>query len=216
MNGSSKHLSNASSIRSSVSSIFSQASSSSYSITSSILDSPTSSDSDTRPPSIIYRPQPLRAKKNVSFSSLVPETISESDDEGDLLDRFPSPPSHDHPSPTTIPSLALETRTQSEHTQAQTLALTRYHTHLSTLTTQLTYHSTSIRAQIHTLSLIRQARRSNLPDLFYSGAEEGRKVDLQERIRRGRESGWVRKRFEGERYRELCERAVGEIEGGMF
>jgi len=46
--------------------------------------------------------------------------------------------------------------------------------------------------------------------------EEMRKMDLQERIRRGRENGWERKRFEGERYRVLCERAVGEIEGGMF
>jgi hypothetical protein len=46
--------------------------------------------------------------------------------------------------------------------------------------------------------------------------EEMRKTDLQERIRRGRENGWERKRFEGGRYQELCERAVGEIEGGMF
>jgi len=110
-------------------------------------------------------------------------------------------------------------RLSNNQSHVQTLALTRYHTHLTPLSTQLTYHTASIRAQIHTLSLIRRARRSNLPDLFYSGAEEGeerRKTDLQERIRKGRENGWARKRFEGERYRELCDKAVGEIEGGMF
>lgn len=52
--------------------------------------------------------------------------------------------------------------------------------------------------------------------LEHEEREKMRKADLQERIRRGRECGWVRKRFEGGRYRELCERAVGEIEGGMF
>lgn len=245
------HNSNASissSIRSSVSSIFSQASASSAA--SSVLDSPSSSEPESRPSSIIHRPQPLRQKKKVSFSTLLPATISESDGEtdSDLLDRFPSPPSHDLASPTIIPpnyhSSALTHRRNSNSpstpnsapktppyhsprlsaNQAQTLALTRYRTHLTSLSTQLTYHISSVHAQIHLLSTIRRARRSNLPDLFSfsgTGLEEGereemRKTDLQERIRRGRENGWERKRFEGGRYQELCERAVGEIEGGMF
>lgn len=41
-------------------------------------------------------------------------------------------------------------------------------------------------------------------------------MDLQERIRKGREDGWPRKRFEAGRYKVLCEKAMGDIEGGMF
>ena len=72
------------------------------------------------------------------------------------------------------------------------------------------------------LSLTRHARcsDSNLPDpsSFSSGVaeEKEKKADLQERIKRGRETGWVRKRFDGRRYRELCERAMGEVEGGIY
>lgn len=76
-----------------------------------------------------------------------------------------------------------------------------------------------------TLSLAHRARCSTIPDSFSSSSsssgagvvaeeeEMKKKTDLQERIRRGRETGWARKRFEGGRYRELCERALGEVEG---
>lgn len=46
---------------------------------------------------------------------------------------------------------------------------------------------------------------------------EGEKLDIQERIRRLREQGWSRKRFDGEKYRLLCEKALDEIaESEMF
>ena len=43
--------------------------------------------------------------------------------------------------------------------------------------------------------------------------EEVREVDLRERISRLKEGGWRRERFDGERYRCLCEKALGEVEG---
>ncbi|TVY44813.1 hypothetical protein LOCC1_G002996 [Lachnellula occidentalis] len=234
----SKHNSTSSSIRSSSSSIFSQISLSSTSTASSILSSPTSVDSDADPqsPPPIHHPQSWRTKKKVSFSELKPETITESDNDDDderlLLDSFPSPPSHDCTSPTTSPQARTTTAEEKSHqleskARDRALALTRYHTHLFALSTQLTYHTTSIHSQIHVLSL---TRRSKLPDSssYPSSSssslgvrvpaeeKENKKADLEERIRRGRETGWVRKRFEGRRYRELCERAMGEVEGGVF
>jgi len=40
--------------------------------------------------------------------------------------------------------------------------------------------------------------------------EEMLKVELRERIRRLKEVGWKRERFDGERYKVLCERALME------
>ncbi len=40
--------------------------------------------------------------------------------------------------------------------------------------------------------------------------EEVLKVELVERIKRLKEIGWKRERFNGERYRLLCERALSE------
>jgi len=41
--------------------------------------------------------------------------------------------------------------------------------------------------------------------------EEVVKVELGERIRRLKEKGWKKERFDGERYRILCERALVEV-----
>lgn len=40
--------------------------------------------------------------------------------------------------------------------------------------------------------------------------EEMAKVELRERIRRLKETGWKRERFNGERYKVLCEKALME------
>ena len=39
-----------------------------------------------------------------------------------------------------------------------------------------------------------------------------KKVEIRERIRRLKEGGWKRERFEGERYRVLCQMALEEVE----
>jgi hypothetical protein len=94
------------------------------------------------------------------------------------------------------------------------------------LSAQLSYHITSIHSQIATLSEIRRTRRSNLPNLFYEGGgvsgamggvsrEEVVKVELRERIRRLKENGWQRERFDGERYRVLCERVLVDVGEGI-
>jgi hypothetical protein len=45
--------------------------------------------------------------------------------------------------------------------------------------------------------------------------EEVMKVELRERINRLKEKGWKRERFDGERYRLLCERALDEVQEGL-
>lgn len=45
--------------------------------------------------------------------------------------------------------------------------------------------------------------------------EEVMKVELRERINRLKERGWKRERFDGKRYRVLCERALVEAQEGV-
>ena len=45
--------------------------------------------------------------------------------------------------------------------------------------------------------------------------EEVMKIELRERINRLKERGWKRERFDGERYRVLCEEALGEVQEGL-
>jgi hypothetical protein len=76
-------------------------------------------------------------------------------------------------------------------------------------------------SQIVTLQEMRKARRSNRPNLFAAFSAGGidgmdmaelRKVELKARIERLREAGWKRGRFDGEKYRRLCEQALAELE----
>ncbi|CZR50625.1 uncharacterized protein PAC_00499 [Phialocephala subalpina] len=159
-----------------------------------------------------------------------------------LLDSFPAPPSQLDPSITSTKDLQIQPRSISP-TQDNlsvyllTQSLSRYRSHLRDLSTQLQYHISSIHSQISQLSQVRKSRRSALPSQFTGfekrefgvglgigfgsmgmegvSREEILKVELQERIRRLKENGWRRERFNGERYQLLCERALGEAAGGV-
>jgi hypothetical protein len=225
------HSSVSSSIRSSVDSVFSQHSTTS---TSSRPHSPT--DAETPPPLPLKGPPSvsstspsiLRMKKKVSFSAKLSTLPSESEllSEETIIDAFPRPPSAEEENAPIPPEKdQLDLCTLSSYLLAQ--SITRYRTQLTALSKQLAYHVTSIHSQIALLSEIRKTRRSNLPTAFFEGGreasgamegvsrEEVMKVELRERINRLKEGGWKRERFDGERYRALCERALGEIQEGL-
>ncbi|KAK6586384.1 hypothetical protein PZA11_001441 [Diplocarpon coronariae] len=232
----------ASSIRSSVSSVFSQSSASSSYSASSTPNSPifdesifkrsaspaSSSDNESR---YFSKRRLQTGKKKVSFSLELPTLSSETVlatsppagnavDES-ILDAFPVPPSVERErekepilSPTSKrPSLALSN--YSPHH-----SVTRYRTQLLALKSQLAYHISSIHTQIGLLADARKQRRSNLPNQYSSeGQMEERgsngpskeRMALKERIERLKGQGWNRKRFDGGRYRALCEKALCEI-----
>ncbi|CAG8970688.1 hypothetical protein HYALB_00003443 [Hymenoscyphus albidus] len=242
-----------SSLRSSVDSIFSQGSTSSCG--SSILDSPYSTDSEgesrisrCRSPSIlVLTPRPLRPKKRVSFNfeettKTAPTIANENTYKNtDLLSHFPSPPLATF-SPTIIPTTpnydVLAYASPPSSPSGDTPSLHRYQTHLSSLERQLEYHTTHIKAQIRTVSLIRKARRSNLPDLFPTRPRSGSvssmtsnssvststsphrdsesqtpfQQDLSARIQKIKEGSSRRPRFNPQKYRDLCENVIIEME----
>jgi len=220
-----------SSSRSSVDSVFSQNSSTS---TSSGLESPTSAEnppplSPKGPPSVsTTSPTVLRMKKKVSFSvktSTIP-TKSEFLSEETIMDAFPRPPSAEGESAQIPPEKDQQDLcTFSSYLLGQ--SITRYRAQLAALSQQLTYHVTSIHSQIATLSDVRRTRRSNLPNLFFEGdreassamegvsREEVRLVELRERIKRSKEQGWKRERFNPERYQILCGKALVEVGDGV-
>lgn len=74
--------------------------------------------------------------------------------------------------------------------------------------------------QIQELQSNRKAWRSNLSHIVTDFAqsiegvekEEMKKVELLARVSRLKQSGWKRERFNGRRYQELCDRALGELE----
>lgn len=184
----------ASSIRSSVDSVFTHSGSTS----SSALPSPTASlcdpnsdneqsNTNTHHPHRKTSGQ-LRMKKKVSFSTRDHIAITDpesSDDETALIDAFPQPPR------STTPTQERESDASiSEFLLSRSLA--RYSAHLSDFQIQIAYHIGSVNAQIHTVQTCRKARRSNLPDLFTtdfgSGGLNGvdkmefKKVELKARI----------------------------------
>ncbi|KAH9220445.1 hypothetical protein DL95DRAFT_456594 [Leptodontidium sp. 2 PMI_412] len=266
MYGHASHSSISSSIRSSVDSVFSQASASSmYSASSSTYgDSPTfeesslkrsasnSSSSEESEGSRRRSGRFQNRKKKVSFSLQLPTLDSETSldlsanprngdaiaatsiaDASTLLDAFPAPPSKES-SPSRASSPAKSPR-ESLSSIYLSQSVTRYRTHLTSLKSQLVFHISSIHAQISTLSEIRRPRRSNTPTQYSFDREggeelemgrgrsggasgngeekerESRRPELRERIERLKEMGWKRKRFDGERYRVLCEKALGEV-----
>jgi hypothetical protein len=179
----------------------------------------------------------LKGKKRVSFLVSSPEqedTEVESDtpgigiDEATIIDAFPRPPTRLEPSLRNEDPFTLTTTAQAESESPKnedtmamyllTLSITRYRSHLTSLSTQLKFHISSIHAQISLLNYARKGRRSGVS--FADGGngldglerKEMKKVEIRERIRRLKEGGWRRERFEGERYRVLCQMALEEVE----
>ncbi|KAK2626732.1 hypothetical protein QTJ16_003907 [Diplocarpon rosae] len=230
-----------SSIRSSVSSVFSTSSaSSSYSAlatpNSPVFDEsifkrsaspPSSSESESR-----HSPtRRLQPRKKVSFSLQLPTLSSETvlatsprpsiTANESLLDAFPAPPSAERESerePAVSSTARRPSSALSHHSPNQSVS--RYCTQLLALKSQLTYHISTIHTQIGLLADARKPRRSNLPNQYSPEEPKGKraadgpsteKTALRERIERLKGQGWNRKRFDGERYRALCERALCEL-----
>ncbi|KAH7364541.1 hypothetical protein BKA65DRAFT_546416 [Rhexocercosporidium sp. MPI-PUGE-AT-0058] len=261
MYGHASHSSISSSIRSSVDSVFSQASTSSmYSASSSIYgDSPTFEESSLKRSASNSSSEESEGsrrrsgrfqnrRKKVSFSLQLPTLDSETSlelspkslnpnaaianasssipDASTLLDAFPAPPSVEtSPCRGSASSPTKSPRRESLSTFFHSQSVARYRKHLTSLKTQLGFHISSIHDQISSLSEVRRPRRSNTPTQYsfeageseekgrgVSGAEkESRRPELRERIEKLKESGWKRKRFDGERYRVLCEKALDEV-----
>ena len=224
-----------SSSRSSVDSVFSQAQSDAGSTCSSNTTSPTDREAHRRNSSIASTP--LKGKKRVSFlvfsheqedTEVEPDIPGIGIDEATIIDAFPRPPrrlesslKNEDPFTLTTTVRAESESPKNEDTMAMyllTLSITRYRSHLTSLSTQLKFHISSIHAQISLLSSKQKGRRSGVS--FTDGGnglnglerKEVKKVEIRERIRRLKEGGWKRERFEGERYRVLCQMALEEVE----
>jgi hypothetical protein len=174
----------------------------------------------------------LKGKKRVSFlvsspeqedTEVEPDTPGISIDEATIIDAFPRPPTRLEPSlriedPFTLTTTRAECESpKNDDTMAMyllTLSITRYRSHLTSLSTQLKFHISSIHTQISLLSSVRKGRRSGISFTGGDGLDrkEMKKVEIKERIRRLKEGGWKRERFEGERYRVLCQMALEEVE----
>ena len=230
-----------SSIRSSIDSVFSQASSPRTSACFSTAASPifsscshhSSEDDDicthkrivSAPSARTIKPAPLRIKKKVSFSLQRPLVLSQAQldltDDSAIIDAFPSPPTGVEDPPYVL----TPSRPQRQPRSRPGLpsgALIRYRGHLSDLHAQINYHISSVNSQIATLHSTRKARRSNLPTIFTGFGQGGmgggvsdnemKKARLRARIERLKENGWKRERFDGSKYQLLCERAMREFE----
>jgi hypothetical protein len=224
-----------SSSRSSVDSVFSQAGSDAGSTCSSNATSPTDRETHRRNSSIASTP--LKGKKRVSFlvsspeqedTEVEPDTPGISIDEATIINAFPRPPTRQESSLRDADPFALTTtqaESESENPKNDdtmtmyllTLSITRYRSHLTSLSTQLKFHISSIHTQISLLSSARKGRRSGVS--FTDGGngldepdrKEMMKAEIRERIRRLKEVRWKRERFEGERYRVLCQMALEEV-----
>ncbi len=182
-----------------------------------------------------------RPKKKVSFSTQLTILLSETDgalpnpnlEQECLLDSFPTPPTRITTTIITIPETSSPIQTPSPTSTPDSsyylnLSLANYRRHLADLQVQLSYHITSVHASIASVSCARKPRRSNGADLTAHFLDEDnfgglverdsietRKKDLAERISSMKATGWQRKRFDGERYQILAEKALEEVAGNI-
>ncbi|KAG7005992.1 hypothetical protein G7Y79_00017g043740 [Physcia stellaris] len=158
------------------------------------------------------RPSPLRIPKTPTFN---PSTTS-------IYTTQPTtPPSQIIPSDlNSTPSRPLSvTFSTSSTLWLQNRALDRYHGHLITLANMLIAHIEVVdiliqaaeEAQMNRPKLRRFASSNGGFGALDEEGEETRSRELRASIERGRARGWVRERFDPERYRELCARALGEL-----
>lgn len=75
----------------------------------------------------------------------------------------------------------------------------------------LSHHIQAVDELIRSAKEARAHRHAGKRITSCTGDEQGRKADLRARVLRLKMSGWERRVFEGERYRLLCERALGEL-----
>ncbi|EKD19199.1 uncharacterized protein L3040_009361 [Drepanopeziza brunnea f. sp. 'multigermtubi'] len=164
-----------------------------------------------------------------SFPSPPPSAAAAEEQARDptLMSRSP-PPAETTSAPKTVPT------SKSDHLPARPNS--PYLSHLAAdLKSQLEYHVSSIHAQISSLpktdthTETRQSLRADTASARYSRAAPGTKrsedagegassekektEELRARIERLKRDGWQRKRFDGERYRKLCDRALEEVDG---
>lgn len=72
-------------------------------------------------------------------------------------------------------------------------------------------HTITINSLIESTQEI-QAHRYSVKRLpSYGGDEAAKEADKRERIKRLREIGWKRERFQPEKYQELCAKALAEL-----
>ncbi|PQE31326.1 hypothetical protein CJF32_00001926 [Rutstroemia sp. NJR-2017a WRK4] len=152
------------------------------------------------------KPAPLRVRKKVSFSTQPPTLITS--------DSCTPPPPQETPFPA--------------HLFALTRSLTNYTLTLSSLASQIHYHTTHIQALIDAILGLRKSRRSNppsfAPSLFNSSSEDlslankelRKKKEIRERVQRLKAQGWPRRRWDAERYERLREKAEREMSGGGY
>ncbi|PQE29081.1 hypothetical protein CJF30_00004127 [Rutstroemia sp. NJR-2017a BBW] len=153
-----------------------------------------------------FKPAPLRVRKKVSFSTQPPTLIT-----SDSCTPLP-------PQETPFPA----------HLFALTTSLTNYTLTLSSLASQIHYHTTHIQTLIDAILSLRKSRRSNppsfAPSLFNSSSEDlslankelRKKKEIRERVQRLKAQGWPRRRWDAERYERLREKAEREMSGGGY
>ncbi|TAQ89719.1 hypothetical protein B7494_g1958 [Chlorociboria aeruginascens] len=236
LSGSSSLSPRSPSTRSSIDSVFSE--SSSYSTSPTFSTSSTDSqDLKCQGPnrSETMRPQPLKIKKSVSFTPEVatwgtetkPQSLerpttpeTEMDEGSSLLDAFPLPPSSPSSPLPTFPTRTYSSPPPPPANNSLTRSLTLYSSDLSSLRTQIHTHCASVTHLITSILEPQNPPLASSSDFSHHPASSGwegvdkdavKKMQLQNRIERLRKQGWKRERFCGERYRVLCERALGDL-----
>jgi len=127
-------------------------------------------------------------------------------------DPLPIPNLPSTPLAQIIPALPTTvTFSTSSYLWLRTRSQERYSAHLSAFAAMLSHHIQAIDELIRSTKEAQAHRYAGKRITSCTGDEQGRKAGLGARILRLKMSGWERRGFEGERYRVLCERALGEL-----
>ena len=113
------------------------------------------------------------------------------------------------PLPTNTDNQQFENCDEDDETLNITKSIDRFRDQLHELREQLERHSANLDQQLEAMAT--EPPKSPTRGPGGVGKEELRALDRQARIERLRKDGWQRKRFDTQRYEELCETVLAEL-----
>jgi hypothetical protein len=160
------------------------------------------SDSNSWESSPLKKPSPLHVRKYSLIPQTPPKQLTESTSLFSLLTTG-------RRSPQKFSSFSLVTP-ESSPAKDESSTLSQYHDDLNAFASMLANHVASIRAFRRT--------SENITDMWRRPSSRGgagtKEMDPEEklvRIARGKERGWLRPRFNAQRYQDLCDKAIAEL-----
>jgi hypothetical protein len=174
------------------------------------LDNSDSSDSSSPEASPMKRPSSLFVRKHTTLTQTPPKALVESTSLFSLpATSSPFTPVTSRPGPKLASFYLLKFNNTKDEEPAERDHTQLYNNYLTSFACMIISHISSLRNFRQVTEVACEVRRPTSRD--GNGSKEMAPEEKMERIVRGRQRGWVRKRFDPRKYEQLCEAALAEL-----